>query len=478
MNEFIIELITVIGFFVTILGFIIGIPPVLEKGEKEKILRNNKKEIEKNFHDKQYSIALTGCRDLLSNIEYFNNHDRGEIYLVTGHCIIDDPNNSKNYDKIFEGITFLEKAQNSLDLNNYFFKRVIFRIITNFNELFFIKQFFNFLKIDRYRISWKLTKYSSSFKYAFNYARAENDLGIAYCRLAEIKNGIENIQRAIQFYRNALSIYEFERFPQDHVLTSENLITTFKNLVSLTKSNYFQYLANKTSYEIFLKTNKYPALFYIKEDTPEYAKTILMAGDSLRLEYENNRTMYEGGKFISASIDCYLKALNYYKVENHAIEYAYIQNNLGIAYSDLFTINGLEINFNKSEECFLNALIIKTKEKYPIAFAQTSFNLGALYNEKSFIMNGENKIPYLLKAISEFEKSLEIRKISDYPKEYAESHLHLGISFYLLSQLQNSDDNIKSAIKSLNEAEKIITQDSYPTLYRILMNTSDRLNCK
>jgi hypothetical protein len=51
----------------------------------------------------------------------------------------------------------------------------------------------------------------------------ENNLGDAYCTLAEVEDKSENCRRAIEAYREALKVFTKEEFPEIHPGVERNL---------------------------------------------------------------------------------------------------------------------------------------------------------------------------------------------------------------------------------------------------------------
>jgi predicted RNA methylase len=60
-------------------------------------------------------------------------------------------------------------------------------------------------------------------KYPLEYAMAQNNLGNAYNKLAEVKDKETNAQNAIIACQKALEIYTIEKYPIEYTRTQSNL---------------------------------------------------------------------------------------------------------------------------------------------------------------------------------------------------------------------------------------------------------------
>ncbi len=63
-------------------------------------------------------------------------------------------------------------------------------------------------------------------------------------------------------------------------------------------------------------------------------------------------------------------------VEKYPVEYARVQTNLGLAYTDLANVSDKEANAQNAFNAYNKSLEIYTVEKYPIGYANTQNNLG------------------------------------------------------------------------------------------------------
>ena len=78
-----------------------------------------------------------------------------------------------------------------------------------------------------------------------------------------------------------------------------------------------------------------------------------------------------------------------FKVETYPIDYARVQNNLGIAYFGLGLIKDKETNLEKGLLAYNKALNVTTFNDYPLDYAQTQMNIGIIYAELGNVKNNQ-----------------------------------------------------------------------------------------
>ena len=107
----------------------------------------------------------------------------------------------------------------------------------------------------------------------------------------------------------------------------------------------------------------------------DVAQVLLMIADSYLYSF------YEGNhQDIYQAIDNYQRALEYLTEGNCPLGWATTNQNMGVAYVQLYYLLGEDIEYiNKAIECFNNALRVFTKENYLENYAMNLSNLGVTY---------------------------------------------------------------------------------------------------
>ncbi|MEG5111729.1 CHAT domain-containing protein, partial [Microcoleus sp. A2-C5] len=129
----------------------------------------------------------------------------------------------------------------------------------------------------------------------------------------------DNLEKAIEFYQAALTVYKLEDFPEKWAMTQNNLANAYSDRINGSRADNLE-----------------------------------------------------------KAIEFYQAALTVYKLEDFPEDWAGSQNNLANAY--LYRINGSRAdNLEKAIEFYQAALTIRTREAFPQNHAETLSNLGYLY---------------------------------------------------------------------------------------------------
>lgn len=172
------------------------------------------------------------------------------------------------------------------------------------------------------------------------YVSTKNYLGKTYFKLSKFVNFEENLKKSIECFNHALQV---------------------KN----TESGYF--FREKYSYK--------------EEHSVDYAKiqnnlgiaywalSQVQSGENMNKNIENSILAFK------ESIDGYMQALKTRDFYSYPLQYAEIQNNLGMVYKNLSKLNCTKDNIAKSEQAFKEALKVYDKERYPLFYTKTMENL-------------------------------------------------------------------------------------------------------
>ncbi len=148
-------------------------------------------------------------------------------------------------------------------------------------------------------------------------AAAQNSLGLAYCE-HPTGSRVENQQRAIVAYQEALRFWTAEAAPLDYARVMNNLGIAYTNLAEV-------------------------------EDR---------AGN------------------LGRAVAAYREALCFWTAEAAPLGYAMAQDNLGVAYRNLSVIEDRAGNLGRAVAAFREALRFRTFEAAPLGYAETQRNLG------------------------------------------------------------------------------------------------------
>lgn len=263
-----------------------------------------------------------------------------------------------------------------------------------------------------------------------NYAMLQNNLGSAYSDLARHSQPVENLQRSIEAYQEALKYRTLEDDPARYAATQNNLGTTYWNLA----------------------------------------------------QYQQPAT------WLQRAILAYQEALHYYSPRQEPIHYAMIKNNLGTAYWNLAQcaqsgsanrtpeLRGLSARalLVQAIEAYHAALVYRTLETAPAAHAATQNNLGTAHWHLAMLADGqtgdrpaastaslpENRRNHLQQAITAYTAALNaVQYLSVNSKPGAAvtfdqfaTHNNLGLAYYHLATATDCPFNETQRLQYLESA--------------------------
>ncbi|KPL21530.1 MAG: hypothetical protein AMJ93_09430 [Anaerolineae bacterium SM23_84] len=191
-----------------------------------------------------------------------------------------------------------------------------------------------------------------------------NELGVAYRNLPT-GDRADNLQQAIDCYREALTVCTPEAAPFDYAMTQNNLGAAYWALPTGDRADNLKQA---------IACYREALTVYTPEAAPfEYA----MTQNNLGAAYANLPTGDRADN-LKQAIACWREALTIYTPEAAPFEYAGTQNNLGAAYWALPTGDRAD-NLKQAIACYREALTVYTPEAAPDGHRRTARNLGNLH---------------------------------------------------------------------------------------------------
>ncbi len=205
-----------------------------------------------------------------------------------------------------------------------------------------------------------------------------------------------------------MSIYSLKSFPEQWAMTKNNLGATYNNRILGEHAH---------NIEKSIQYSKEALKVYKREAFPEnWAET----QNNLGLAY-NNRICGNKSINIELAIRCFKKALLIYEPKTFTEQWAMAQNNLANAYCD--RIRGVRSeNIEYAINCYNQALNVYSEEKFPLDWAMIQNNLALIYRDRAY-GNPSNNIEL---SIKHFEDALRIYKPKEIPNYCRVSSLRLG----------------------------------------------------
>ncbi|MCC3489319.1 MAG: tetratricopeptide repeat protein [Microcoleus sp. PH2017_25_DOB_D_A] len=282
------------------------------------------------------------------------------------------------------------------------------------------------------------------------YVGTQNNLANAYSD--RIKGSrADNLEKAIEFYLAALTVYKLEDFPEDWAMTQNNLAAAYKNRINGSRADNLEraiefYLAALTVYTL--------------ENFPE---NWAMTQNNLAAAY-SDRINGSRADNLERAIECSQAALTIRTPEDFPEDWATTQNNLAAAY--LYRINGSRAdNLERAIECSQAALTIRTFEDFPEKWAMTQNNLATAYSDR---ING-SRADNLEKAIECYLAALTVYTLEDFPEKWAITQNNLAIAYR--SRINGSRaNNLERAIEFYLAALTVRTPEDFPEDWAMTQN--------
>lgn len=166
---------------------------------------------------------------------------------------------------------------------------------------------------------------------------------------------------------------------------------------------------------------------------------------------------------IEIAIAGYKAALNVFNYNIFPLQWAMVQNNLGIAYCQRILGDKVE-NQEYAIQSFKSLLKIIICSKFPQQWAITQSNLGNAY----FYRVKGNRVENVECAVKAYTAALEVITRSTLPSEWAMVQNNLGNAY--LERQGKDKENIENAIIAYTAALEIYTRFEFPEQWAITQN--------
>jgi len=314
------------------------------------------------------------------------------------------------------------------------------------------------------------------------YAEVQNKLGIAYYRILDIHNILDNRNRALNALNESATIFEtldYQKYGEvihnkglvlkrsskrdrrdieecikcfdicDNIFKENNIYLYGKNLNEL--AGAYRLLFEIDAKENYVnKSISYAEKASIILNVDEYPFDFADCQNKLGIAYRKLSDLNDRKTNLKAAISHYLQAMNTYS-NRRPVEYGEVCNNLGIIYSRLAQICNSGENLLEAIKLYNEAIGIRT-DKYPERNARTEHNLGLAFRRLSKVKEFEKNVN---RSILYFNDALKIRTKEDFRFNYASTQIDLSQSYIKLSKIKNKYANLKEAESALNESFEI-----------------------
>ena len=273
------------------------------------------------------------------------------------------------------------------------------------------------------------------------WAMTQMNLASAYCQSIRGER-TENLEWAIEAYQQALSVRTREAFPIDWAITQMNLGNAYTKRIRGEKSE---------NLEQAIKAFRQALLVFTRETFPEqWAMTQMNLANAY-----GERIRGERAENLERAIESCQQALSVRTHEVFPIDWAITQMNLGITYTE--RIRGeKEENLERAMEAYQQALSVLTRKAFPEEWAKIKVNLGAVYRE---IIRGE-KEENLERVLESCQQALEVLTREAFPEQWAKIKVNLG-AVYRERIRGEKEENLERAIESCQQALSVLTREAF-----------------
>ncbi len=236
-----------------------------------------------------------------------------------------------------------------------------------------------------------------------------NDLGNLYWMLsrcaADPEQKLADLERGIQSYHLALTKLNAIAVPDTYGMIQNNLGAAYSDLA--------QYQDAVTNLEQSICAYE-EALRYRQRDLDplKYASTQNNFGTAYWHLAQQKEADCGGSTHLQQAIAAYTVALSLYDPEQHPLNWAMIQNNLGTAYWNLAQYEQPTTFLDRAIDAYQNALKYRTPELLPAACAATLNNLATAYWHlaSQWQSDPEAYLQYLQLSVSTYERAIALAK--------------------------------------------------------------------
>jgi tetratricopeptide (TPR) repeat protein len=225
------------------------------------------------------------------------------------------------------------------------------------------------LAIDRYRAFAQATDRATT---PLDWARTQNDLGIALWTLGERESGTARLEEAVAAYRAALEEYTRDRVPLDWARTQMGLGLALSRLGER-ESGTARLEEAVAAYRAALEE-------YTRDRAPlEWARTQMNLGSALARLGERE----SGTARLVEAVAAYRSALGEGTRDRVPLQWAMTQNNLGLTLRILGERESRMARLEEAVAAFRMALEERTRDRVPLDWAATQLNLGGARSQGS-----------------------------------------------------------------------------------------------
>lgn len=337
-------------------------------------------------------------------------------------------------------------------------------------------------------------------KSAEDWAKTQNNLGIALDALGDRESGSDNLRLAVDAYRAALTVFTADTAPVDWGMTQNNLgsallslgereagTATLKEAVTAYRmasdilqnpfdraralnnlGNALRQLGERENGTAHLREAviAYRAALAIqKRDEVPLLWAVTQSNLGIVLRSIGDRET--GSQTLETAIVTYRLALEELNLDLAPVDWARTQSNLGNALAALGQRQNKVERFHEAIAAYRLALDQRARNHAPALWALTQNNLGG-----ALALIGQNGggAPYLEEAVAAYRLALEERTREAMPYQWGLTQSNLGAALQALGEERNDVDILAQAVDAHRLALLELTRDKLPQEWSKVQN--------
>ena len=330
------------------------------------------------------------------------------------------------------------------------------------------------------------------------YSSAAMGAAYSWMRISEQTGDVRGYERAIAFYKNALTVLTRETDPADWGTAKENLGNIYRAVAEMRgePAAYRKALDEyKDALGVFPPEERlsdygrieknigfiHGVLAGLEDSGRDYKQAVQAFTGALRAygpdsspaDYSEVHKLLgialagiarkeDSPEHYRRAIDSWEKALVAAGPEATPKDYALMMKNSGAAYESLYGFSHDLEDLKSAAVSYEGALRYYTHKLMPSEYASITSSLGSIYRR---LAETEDEAVNCRKALRCCEGALKVYNVNEYPLEYAATQNNIGIIYRTLAELDDKGRNCKRAVNAYREALRVYTEKEHPAQY-------------
>lgn len=299
-------------------------------------------------------------------------------------------------------------------------------------------------------------------------AKLYQALGTVLQSLGEFRRDSDQLAQAIRSYNKGLAILNREKQPVAWADIQIRLGGALTALGGRTRNRELLIQA--------VSARNAALTVYTREYMPiDWAHAQNNLGNSFHalgdIEFNILGNAEQGAERLAHAITAHNAALSVFTRERWPLEWANVQNSLGVAQEIVGKLQDDTILLGKAVNAYKSALGVFTREKSPLEWALTQNNIARVLQ---IIGTQEGDAVLLEEAVVAYNATLEVRTRNRSPRDWAAIQVNLGNTLQILGEMQDDLLRVEEAISAYKAALTVFERRHFPERWADTNHNLDR----